>query len=57
MDRLQSLNHSLQDINDSIRYMERRVTASPVGKTADVVLLRLCKAVHKLLEIAIENEH
>ena len=57
MDRLQSLTHSMKDIEDSIRYMERRVTASPVGKTADVVLLRLCKAVHKLLEIAIENEH
>ena len=57
MDRLQSLTHSMKDIEDSIRYMERRVTASPVGKTSDVALLRLCKAVHKLLEIAIENEH
>ena len=57
MDRNQSLLKSMKDIEDSIRYMERRVTASPVGKTADVVLLRLCKAVYKLLEIAIENEH
>ena len=54
--RKQSLVNSMKDMENSIRYMERRVSASSVEKTTDFIILKLCKAVQKLLDIEIEKE-
>lgn len=48
--RKRSLDESLNDMGECIRYMEKRISVSPVNKVTDTVLLRLCQAVQTLLE-------
>lgn len=55
-DRKKSLIDSMQDMEDSIMYMENRISVSQVNRGIDRVLLRLCQAVHILLDEEIKRE-
>ena len=55
-DRGQSLIDSLQDMESSIMYMEKRISVSQVNRGTDRVLLRICQAVYKLLDKEIKRE-
>ena len=48
--RKRSLDESLNDMEECIRYMEKRISVSTVNKVTDTVLLRLCQAVQTLIE-------
>ena len=54
--RKRSLDESLNDMEECIRYMEKRIGVSPVNKVTDTVLLRLCQAVQTLIEKEIERK-
>lgn len=51
-----SMIESMQDMEDSIMYMEKRIAVSPVNRGTDRVLLRICQAVYKLLDKEIKRE-
>lgn len=55
-DRRQSLIDSMQDMDDSITYMVKRISVSEIRRGTDLVLLRLCQAVYKLLDKEIRRE-
>lgn len=52
----QSMIDAMQDMEDSIIYMEKRIAVSSVNRGTDRVLLRLCQAVRILLDEEIKRE-
>lgn len=51
----EKLERSLDEIQDAIGYMERRMARTAVNKVTDTVLLRVCNAVKLLLESRIQG--
>lgn len=44
------IQKSIIEMDEAIKYMEKRITVSQVNKVTDNILLRVCKAVKILLE-------